>query len=140
MRINIYSQELTKEVTTISKVAADTGTTYHGIRLYLHSPDLLHHTKEDDDRSAITFWIPHAESFTPAELAQVFRKMAEEVERVENIVQRNDGPAGICGVTMSYMDQSGKPFAVGPCNLSAGHCDGKGIPDGHSDGKSNWGG
>lgn len=89
MRINIYSQELTKEVTVISKKAADTGITYHGIRLFLHSPDLLHHTADDDDRSAITFWIPHAESFTPADLAAVFRKMAAEVERVEN-VERND--------------------------------------------------
>ena len=84
MRINVYSQELTKEVTTVSKVAADTGILYHGVRLYLHSPDLLHHTPQDDDRSAITFWIPHAESFTPADLAAVFRRMADEVERVES--------------------------------------------------------
>lgn len=90
MRINIYSQELTKEVTVVSKTAADTGITYHGVRLFLHSPDLLHHTEQDDDRSAITFWIPHAESFTPADLATVFRQMADEVERVEGIVERND--------------------------------------------------
>ena len=83
MRINVYSQELTKEVTVVNKKAVDTGITYHGIRLYLHSPDLLHHTEEDDDRSAITFWIPHAESFTPADLAAVFRQMANDVERVE---------------------------------------------------------
>ena len=89
MRINIYSQELTKEVTVVSKKAADTGITYHGVRLYLHSPDLLHHTKEDDDRSAITFWVPHAESFIPADLAQVFREMASEVEMVEELVEEN---------------------------------------------------
>jgi hypothetical protein len=89
MRINVYSQELTKEIAIVSKKAEDTGITYHGVRLYLHSPDLLHHTKEDDDRSAITFWIPHAESFTPAHLAKVFRQMADEVERVEKSVQQN---------------------------------------------------
>ncbi len=88
MRINVYSQELTKETTIVSK-QADTGITYHGVRLFLHSPDLLHHTAEDDDRSAITFWIPHANSFTPADLAAVFRRMAEEVERVEGLVEGN---------------------------------------------------
>ena len=90
IRINVYSQELTKEVEVVSKKAADTGITYHGIRLYLHSPDLLHHTKDDDDRSAITFWIPHAMSFTPADLAAVFRQMADNVEFVEELVEKND--------------------------------------------------
>jgi hypothetical protein len=75
MRINIYSQELTKEVTTVAKTA-DTGITYYGIRLYLASPDILHHTPEDDDRSAITFWIPNAKSFTRTDLARVFEGMA----------------------------------------------------------------
>ena len=37
MRINVYSQELTKEVTIVQKVAADTGITYFGIRLFLAS-------------------------------------------------------------------------------------------------------
>jgi len=74
VRINIYSQELTKEVEVVSKVA-DTGIQYYGIRLYLASPDILHHTAEDDDRSAITFWIPNARSFTRLDLADVFRSM-----------------------------------------------------------------
>ncbi len=90
MRINVYSQELTKEVTVTSKKAADTGITYYGVRLFLHSPDLLHHSEEDDDRSAITFWIPYANSFTPADLAAVFRKMASEIERVEGSVEVNE--------------------------------------------------
>ena len=117
MRINIYSQELTKEVKVISKKADDTGITYHGIRLYLHSHELLHYKEQtcsvcnghsdinlarncthcnntgkvlDDDRSAITFWIPHAESFTPADLARVFRKMASEVERICDLVEFNE--------------------------------------------------
>lgn len=32
--------------------------TFYGIRMYLASPPELHHSPEDDDRSAITFWIP----------------------------------------------------------------------------------
>lgn len=76
MRINVYSQELTKEIELISTVAKDTGITYQGIRLYLASPDILHHTAEDDDRSAITFWIPNAQSFTADDLGEVFSRMA----------------------------------------------------------------
>ena len=75
MRLNIYSQELTKEVMPVSKTA-DTGITYHGIRLMLASADILHHTPEDDDRSAVTFWIPNARSFTRDDLARVFDHMA----------------------------------------------------------------
>ena len=82
MRINVYSQELTKEVKLVQKKANDTGIVYSGIRLYLASPDLLHHTDEDDDRSAITFWIPQANRFTPEDLARVFREMALLAENV----------------------------------------------------------
>jgi hypothetical protein len=73
MRINIYSQELTKEIAIVSKVA-DTG-----VRMYLASPDILHHTKDDDDRSAITFWIPSAKKMSKEDLAHVFDKMAAAV-------------------------------------------------------------
>lgn len=75
MRINVYSQELTKEIALISK-KADTGITYYGVRMYLASPDILHHTADDDDRSAITFWLPNAQSFNKADLAEVFDRMA----------------------------------------------------------------
>jgi hypothetical protein len=54
MRINVYSQELTQEVKLVSKVA-DTGIRYYGARMMLASPNILHHTEDDDDRSAITF-------------------------------------------------------------------------------------
>jgi hypothetical protein len=77
VRINIYSQELTKEIELVSKVA-ETGITYYGVRLYLASPDILHHTEDDDDRSAITFWIPNAKSFTKLDLATVLNRMARE--------------------------------------------------------------
>ena len=75
MRINVYSQELTKEIEHITKVA-DTGITYHGVRMYLASPEVLHYAPGDDDRSAITFWIPNARSFTRQDLAHVFHDLA----------------------------------------------------------------
>jgi hypothetical protein len=76
MRINVYSQELTKEVVLVSK-KADTGITYYGVRIYLASPKILHHTPDDDDRSAITFWIPNNRTFTREHLADVFMTMAD---------------------------------------------------------------
>lgn len=79
MRINVYSQELTKEAELVS-TTADTGITYYGVRLYLHSSDLLHHTDDDDDRSAITFWIPNAKSYTPREFASVLYMMGDLVK------------------------------------------------------------
>jgi hypothetical protein len=83
MRINVYSQELTKEVDLVSKTA-DTGITYYGVRMMLASPDILHHTPEDDDRSAITFWIPNAKSFSREDLAQVFAQMRDAILNAPN--------------------------------------------------------
>ena len=57
MRINVYSQELTDEVRLISK-GANTGIEYHAVQLILHSSPLLHHPPHDDDRSAVTLWLP----------------------------------------------------------------------------------
>lgn len=56
MRVNIYSQELTDEVELVEKPG------HHGIRLFLHSSELLRHPPEQvDDRSAITIWLPRSE-------------------------------------------------------------------------------
>jgi hypothetical protein len=88
MRINVYSQELTKEVALVWKTA-DTGITYYGARMMLASPSILHNTPEDDDRSAITFWLPNAKSFTKDDLAQVFSDMAELISHAPN-VPKND--------------------------------------------------
>lgn len=81
MRINVYSQELTKEIEHVTKTA-DTGIEYHAIRMYLASPDVLHYAPGDDDRSAITFWIPNARSFNREDLARVFYSMAELCSRL----------------------------------------------------------
>lgn len=56
MRVNIYQEELTNEVDIITTVA-ETGITYYGVRVYLKSPPSLHYTEDDDDRSAVTFWL-----------------------------------------------------------------------------------
>lgn len=76
MRINVYSQEMTAEVSLVDTVARDTGIRHYGVRLYLKSPDCLHHNHIDDDRSAITFWIPEGENFSPAWMAEVFVAMS----------------------------------------------------------------
>lgn len=57
MRINVYSQELTDEVKLIDK-GSNTGVTYHAVQLMLHSSPMLHHPPADDDRSAVTIWLP----------------------------------------------------------------------------------
>ncbi len=54
MRLNIYSEELTERVEKVTKEA--NGHTFYGLRFYLKSPPELHHTAEDDDTSAVTFW------------------------------------------------------------------------------------
>ena len=60
MRINVYSQELTAEVLAVSK-KSNTGIEYKAIQFVLHSSPMLHHPPADDDRSAITFWLPQSE-------------------------------------------------------------------------------
>jgi hypothetical protein len=57
MRINVYSQELTEEVYPVEK-QSNTGATYSAVQFILHSSDRLHHPPADDDRSAVTFWLP----------------------------------------------------------------------------------
>lgn len=79
MRINVYSQELTSEANLISK-ESNTGITYHAVQLILHSSPMLHHPPEDDDRSAVTFWLPKSAQRRHS-LAWTFRRMAELVER-----------------------------------------------------------
>jgi hypothetical protein len=85
MRINVYSQELTDEVITIEKIS-NTGVVYQAAQIILHSSQRLHHPPEDDDRSALTFWLPKSES-RREEMAKAFEKMAK--------IFRSSGPSGI---------------------------------------------
>lgn len=75
MRINVYSQELTSEVLPISK-ESNTGLEYHAIQFVMHSSPMLHHPPKDDDRSAVTFWLPNSRRGVDAAL-QMFEKAAE---------------------------------------------------------------
>lgn len=77
MRINVYSQELTDETATIEK-ASNTGLTYSAVQLMLHSSPMLHHPPADDDRSAVTFWLPKSPERREA-LAKAFEEMAAKV-------------------------------------------------------------
>ena len=74
MRINVYSQELTGEVLMLSK-ESNTGVVYHAAQLVLHSSPMLHHPPQDDDRSAVTFWLPKSHA-RREEMARAFLRIA----------------------------------------------------------------
>lgn len=78
MRINVYSQELTDEVLPVTKLS-NTGTIYSAVQFILHSSDKLHHPPADDDRSAVTFWLPKSEERRKA-FAKALRDAAHLVE------------------------------------------------------------
>ncbi len=75
MRINVYSQELTEEVIHVTK-ESNTGVAYHAAQLMLHSSPMLHHPPADDDRSAVTFWLPKSQHRREA-MAQAFEHIAQ---------------------------------------------------------------
>lgn len=77
MRINVYSQELTSEVNVIEK-RSNTGLVYSAVQLMLHSSPRLHHPPADDDRSAVTFWLPKSAE-RREELAAAFEEMAQKI-------------------------------------------------------------
>jgi hypothetical protein len=74
MRINVYSQELTDEVLLVVK-PSNTGIVYQAAQLVLHSSPMLHHPPQDDDRSAVTFWLPKSKERREA-MAQAFERIA----------------------------------------------------------------
>jgi len=74
VRINVYSQELTNEVIHVKK-ESNTGVVYHAAQLILHSSERLHHPPVDDDRSAVTFWLPKSQE-RREEIAGAFEELA----------------------------------------------------------------
>jgi hypothetical protein len=66
MRLNVYSEEIPTDIHFAAPVAelltkkANSGVIYSAVRMFLHSSDRLHQTPMDDDRSAITFWLPQS--------------------------------------------------------------------------------
>lgn len=81
MRINVYSQELTDEAHLIYK-KSNTGLVYGAVQMMLHSSDKLHHPPEDDDRSAVTIWLPKSRAGRE-QLATTLRRMAALVEMAQ---------------------------------------------------------
>lgn len=77
MRINVYSQELTDEVVVLEK-QSNTGLIYSAVQMILHSSEKLHHPPKDDDRSAVTFWLPKSQH-RREQLAKTFEEMARQV-------------------------------------------------------------
>lgn len=82
MRINVYSQELTDEIATIEKVS-NTGLMYSAVQLMLHSSPMLHHPPKDDDRSAVTFWLPKSKERREA-FADALERMAQAVRSAKS--------------------------------------------------------
>jgi hypothetical protein len=76
VRANIYSQELTDEVELVEQ-RSNTGIVYSAVRFLLHSSDKLHSPAfgQDDDRSAVTFWLPKT-TIRREELATAFEEAA----------------------------------------------------------------
>lgn len=81
MRVNVYSQELTNGIELIEQ-RASTGVTYSAVRIYLLSAQELHDRDGDDDRSAVTFWLPRSRRRREL-LADTFRRMADAVLQAE---------------------------------------------------------
>lgn len=48
---------------------------YHAAQLMLHSSSMLHHPPMDDDRSAVTFWLPKSAE-RREEMAKAFEQIA----------------------------------------------------------------
>lgn len=82
MRINVYSQEITDEVNTLEKTS-NTGLVYSAVQLMLHSSPMLHHPPQDDDRSAVTFWLPKSAERRET-LARAFEEMAACVRKARS--------------------------------------------------------
>ena len=90
MRINVYSQELTDEVKFITK-DSNTGKVYHAAQLMLRSADELHNSPDDDDRSAVTFWLPSS-SHRLNDIAEAFDKIADRFREAagEALINEHD--------------------------------------------------
>ena len=59
----------------IVEKTSNTGLTYSAVQLILHSSPRLHHPPADDDRSAVTFWLPKSHA-RREQLAKTFEAMA----------------------------------------------------------------
>lgn len=86
MRVNIYSQELIlngdPKTLELGYQVAGTEIKYPYVRMHLHSSDKLHQPPMDDDRSAVTFWLPKSR-MKRFMLRSLFLQMAEMIEMAD---------------------------------------------------------
>lgn len=64
MRTNVYAEELTGDTAVVTnEVTGEDGRVrkFYGVRFFLKSHQDLHHSADDDDRSAVTIWVPWTE-------------------------------------------------------------------------------
>lgn len=83
MRINVYAEELTTNMEVVRKAPDNhPDVEFRGIRMYLASPSELHSGADDDDRSAITLWVPwtRAGGHKPDVVVNLLRNMANLLE------------------------------------------------------------
>lgn len=83
MRINVYAEELTTDVVIIRKAPENhPDVEFRGVRMYLASPAELHDGADDDDRSAITVWVPWTRKggHKPDVVTALLRKMADALD------------------------------------------------------------
>ena len=81
MRVNVYAEELTDEVQVVEKTTED-DQVFIGVRILLKSSDYLHHTPQDDDRSAVTIW------GSREKLKKVLAKLLLTLEEYEKVIKR----------------------------------------------------
>jgi hypothetical protein len=80
MRVNIYAEEITHEVSIAVKAVNQK--LFYGVRLFLKSPKELHYGTSDDDRSAITLWVPYTKEkgHDPETVIIALKNMVYELE------------------------------------------------------------
>lgn len=94
MRLNIYAEELTDETELVTKTVTDEkfGTrTFYGVRFYLKSPPELHADPADDDRSAITIWVPwtRADGHEFDVVRNIIDGLGSDLNRAERVADTN---------------------------------------------------
>jgi hypothetical protein len=87
MRVNIYAEEITGETSLEVKAPEGMDVQFYGIRMYLDSPSVLHHTEDDDDRSAITLWVPWTKDggHDWTRILTLLDNLVSEVEKAEAV-------------------------------------------------------
>ena len=86
MRVNVYAEELTEHVQVTDSVVKTEGKDdkrFIGIRFILDSPLSLHYRDNDDDRSAVTFWVPGSSTrgYRIDSLINLFKQAIELLEK-----------------------------------------------------------